>query len=165
VPLALQIATDDDVADLVALRTAVNQDLALRYGTGYWSNAVTEKGVLYAMRCASLYVARYRRKLVATLALSTVKPWAIDRSYFSPSERPLYLTAMAVHPCNQRKGIGRLCLTEAVRIAREWPGDALRLDAYDASAGAGEFYRKCGFREVGRASYRATPLIYFEMLL
>ncbi len=72
---------------------------------------------------------------------------------------------MAVDPARQQKGSGWLCLEEVKRIVKEWPGDVIRLDAYDAAAGAGEFYRKCGFREVGRASYRQTPLIYFEMLL
>jgi hypothetical protein len=28
------------------------------------------------------------------------------------------------------------------------------MEAYDAAAGAGEFYSKCGFREVGRVTYR-----------
>lgn len=32
-------------------------------------------------------------------------------------------------------------------------------------ARAGGFYQKCGFREVGRVTYRNVPLIYFEMLL
>jgi hypothetical protein len=45
-----------------------------------------------------------------------------------------------------------------------WPSDAIRLGAYDADAGAGAFYEKCGFQEVGRATYRTVPLIYFEML-
>jgi ribosomal protein S18 acetylase RimI-like enzyme len=72
---------------------------------------------------------------------------------------------MAVKPDLQRSGIGRRCLEEARRIVKEWPGDAIRLDAFDAAAGAGDFYRKCGFREVGRVTYRNTPLIYFEMLL
>jgi ribosomal protein S18 acetylase RimI-like enzyme len=72
---------------------------------------------------------------------------------------------MAVHPDRQCKGVGRLCIEQACRIAKEWPGDAIRLDAFDAEAGAGEFYRKCGFREVGRAVYRFAPLIYYEMLL
>jgi hypothetical protein len=48
---------------------------------------------------------------------------------------------------------------------RAWPGDAIRLDAYDAEAGAGKFYAKCGFRERGRVVYRKTPLIYFELIL
>jgi hypothetical protein len=53
----------------------------------------------------------------------------------------------------------------AKKIVKEWPASAIFLDAYDAEAGAGEFYRKCGFREVGRASYRGAPLIYFEMFV
>jgi hypothetical protein len=44
------------------------------------------------------------------------------------------------------------------------PRYALRLDAYDADAGAGGFYAKCGFREVGRVVYRKNPLVYFELL-
>jgi hypothetical protein len=56
-------------------------------------------------------------------------------------------------------------MKQALRLARTWRADALRLDAYDADAGAGEFYRKCGLREVGRATYRDTPLVYFESRL
>ena len=117
------------------------------------------------MTRARVYIARYRGLLVATLALSKRKPWAIDTSYFSPSQRPLYLTGMAVAPEKQHKGIGRLCIAQVSDIAKQWPGDSTRLDAYDAAAGGGEFYRKCGFREVGRVSYKGNPLIYFEMLL
>ena len=72
---------------------------------------------------------------------------------------------MAVHPDWQRKGIGRLCFDEVKRIGKSMPADAIRLDAYDAEAGAGEFYSKSGFQKVGRASYRNCPLIYFKMLL
>jgi GNAT superfamily N-acetyltransferase len=161
---ALRLANLDDVAGLVSLRNAVNQNLAAQEGRESCPS-VTEKGVLFCMRDSSVYVATNRSKLIATLTLSTTKPWAIDKKYFSPSNWPLYLTAMAVDPDRQRKGVGRRCLAEAIRIVKDWPGDAIRLDAYDAASGAGEFYRKCGFREVGRASYRNTPLIYFELLL
>jgi len=110
-------------------------------------------------------VAKNEKGLIASLRLATKKPWAIDKTYFSACQKPLYLTDMAVQPALQRSGIGRLCLEEAQRIVKEWPGDAIRLDAFDAEAGAGDFYRKCGYREVGRVTYRNTPLIYFEMLL
>jgi GNAT superfamily N-acetyltransferase len=161
----LQVATPEDASDLVSLCAAANQHLTAQYGKGPWSSGLTEKGVLYRMRIARVLIARHRHRAIATLTLSTRKPWAIDTRYFSSSSRPLYLTSMAVGPDLQRKGIGRLCLEEARRITAEWPGDAIRLDAWDADAGAGDFYRACGFREVGRAIYRTAPLIYFEMLL
>lgn len=164
-PLTLQPATASDVPDLVLLRGAVNRHLAREHGEGYWTPRLTEKSALLAMRGGTVYVARFRNRIIAMLTLSTRKPWAIDRKYFHPSRKPLYLTAMAIHPHHQRKGVGRRCLEEARRIATAWPADAIRLDAWDTDAGAGDFYRKCGLREVGRAVYRTTPLIYFEMLL
>jgi len=163
--IKLQIATPTDAADLVCLRNATSQHLTSLYGKGPWSAQSTDKSVLFGMRMGTVFIARRRSRLIASLALSKRKPWAIDRKYFSVRERPLYLTGMAVSPEEQRKGIGRLCIDEARRIAKKWPSDAIRLDAFDAEAGAGEFYRKCGFREVGRTSYRNAPLIYFEMLL
>jgi GNAT superfamily N-acetyltransferase len=111
------------------------------------------------------YVALDGSALVATLTLGARKPWAIDRTRFSAVRRPLYLTDLVVDPARQGTGIGRRCVEEACQAARDWPGDAIFLDAYDAPAGAGEFYRRAGFREVGRASYRGVPLIYFERLL
>lgn len=164
-PLKLEIATPDDAQSIAALHVATAQHLTSVHGPGPWSRNVTERGVLFAQRQASVYVLRARKQIAATLTLGTRKPWAIDRKYFTKCNRPLYLTSMAVAPDQQRQGIGKLCITEAVKIARQWPADAICLDAYDAVAGAGEFYRKCGFCEVGRASYRNTPLIYFEMLI
>jgi ribosomal protein S18 acetylase RimI-like enzyme len=163
--IQLQIATPEDAADLVCLRNATSNHLTSQFGKGPWSGQSTEKGALFGMRRGTVFIARYRNRLIATLTLSTRKPWAIDRKYFSNSDRPLYLTSMAVHPDRQRGGVGKLCIQQACRIAKEWPSDAIRLDAFDADAGAGEFYRKCGFREVGRAVYRVAPLIYYEMLL
>jgi GNAT superfamily N-acetyltransferase len=161
----LQVADTADAADLVALREAVSRHLTAQYGLGLWSSRATEKGILFAMRRSTVYVARNQGRLVATFALSPRKPWAIDRKYFSASARPLYLTGMEVPPDQQHQGLGRRCIDEIRRLGAEWPADAIRLDSWDAAAGAGEFYRKCGFREVGRASYRKAPLVYFEMLL
>ena len=125
-----------------------------------------KKEVLYDLRTSKVFVMYRASRLVATLRLATKKPWAIDLRYFSECRRPLYLLSMAVTPDRQRQGIGRHCLEEVTRIGRQWPADGIRLDAYhDALAGAGSFYDKCGFREVGRASYRGCPLVYFEMKL
>ncbi len=158
-------ARAEDAAAIAELHTTVADRLTQEFGRGHWSSHVSEKGVLLALRTSRVFVARDGAKVVGSLRLATTKPWAIDKSYFTRCERPLYLTAMAVAPPLQRSGYGRAMLDDAKRIARAWPGDAIRLDAYDTAAGAGEFYAKCGFREVGRATYRATPLIYYELIL
>jgi GNAT superfamily N-acetyltransferase len=163
--LTLVAATVADAPAIASLRNAVADDLTQRHGHGPWSGHCIDKGVLFDLRTSMVLVARCRGEVVATLRLATKKPWAIDRAYFTPCKRPLYLTSMAVAPTLQRQGVGRQCLAEVARLARRWPADAVFLDAFNhPAAGAGEFYRKCGYREVGRVSYRNVPLIYFEML-
>lgn len=163
--LAFTLAAPADAAELAALHNRVADDLTARYGHGPWSAHVTERGVLFGMRHAQVVIARNGNAIVGTLNLPTKKPWAIDTSYFTAVKKALYLTSMAVVPEMQRQGIGRLLLEEAVRRARAFLAGAIRLDAFDADAGAGAFYAKCGFREVGRTIYRKAPLIYFELVL
>ena len=164
-PLKLVLASADDIAELVALRTRVSQNLARKFGEGYWAGRPTESGERFLMRIGQVYIARYRGRLIATLALSTRKPWSIDVKHFRASAKPLYLRAMAVEPAQQGKGLGRQCIADVRRIAAEMGHDVIRLDAFDCAAGAGEFYRKCGFVEVARVVYKGVPLIDFEMVL
>ena len=176
--LVFERAVGNDAPMFAARRTATARRLTATFGVGPWSRAPSERGALFTMRQAYVVVARevvvmhevdgdpnLLGGIVASFTLSTRKPWAIDRSYFANSKKPLYLTDMSVDPAHQRAGIGRACLLEAERLARAWPADAIRLDAYDADAGAGEFYARCGFANVGRATYRGTPLVYYEQLL
>jgi GNAT superfamily N-acetyltransferase len=161
-------ATNIDAAELAALHTAVAEDLTARFGPGFWSSPTSERAVLAHMRLpkfSRILIAHSKGRIVGTLRLATKKPWAIDTSYFTPARKPLYLTGMAVLPELQRRGVGSLLLREAASIARSWPADAIRLDAFDAEAGAGAFYAKCGFREVARVIYKNDPLIYFELIL
>lgn len=162
---SITAATEDDAATLASMRTAVADDLSKKSRLGHWSSAVTERGVLEGIRTSRVLIARHSIRIVGTLRLATKKPWAIVREYLVKVKRPLYLVDMAVDPSYQRQGVGRRLLDEAKAIARDWPAGAIRLDAYDAPAGAGTFYAKCGFREVGRAAYRGVPLVYFELIL
>ena len=161
----LEKAHAQDVAAIAALRASVAHRLTLDFGEGHWSAGGTETGVIRDLATPGLYVVRDLNHEMASLHLASKKPWAIYPSNFSSRQSPLYLTCMAVEPTRQRQGVGRDCMEEAVRIARAKSADAIRLDAYDAPAGAGPFYEKCGFREVGRVTYRNTPLIYYELLL
>jgi GNAT superfamily N-acetyltransferase len=150
---------------VVSLRTAVANDLTRRYGRGHWSCIAGDKTVLRDIRTSRVLLAFTGGSPVATARLATKRPWAIDPKYFSPCGKPLYLTDMAVVPDLQGCGIGRRCLEHARIVAARWPAHAIRLDAYDGPAGAGEFYAKCGFTERGRVTFRSTALVYFELLL
>jgi GNAT superfamily N-acetyltransferase len=161
----LREASEKDASKIAELRSAAADTLTKRFGSGPWSRIATEKGVRFDMKNSKVFVAYHERRLIATLRLTTKKPWAIDRTRFSASIRPLYLLSMAVAPDRQRQGIGRQCVAQIREICRRWPADAIRLDAYDAPAGAGLFYTKCGFRNLGRAEYRGCPLLYFEWLI
>jgi len=163
--LKFRDAKPDDVPVIAALLNAAAGALTARYGEGHWSSLVTERGVATAERHARRRVGVSGKRILTVLRLATKKPWAIDVSYFTPVKRPLYLTGMAVSVAHQRQGLGRFALEDAIAVARAWPADAIRLDAYDADAGAGSFYARCGFQERGRVVYNGDPLVYFEFLL
>jgi len=160
-----QVAKARDAVSLAGLHNDVADHLTKQHGRGPWSSRTSEKGVLYGMRVSRIFVVREGTELVATLRLTMKKPWAINAAYFSPCRKPLYLLAMAVTPARQRQGIGRWCMAQAINAARDWPAEFLRLDAYDAEAGAGPFYERCGFEQRGKATYRNAPLIYYELEL
>ena len=109
-------------------------------------------------------MARRKAEVIGTVRLEAKKPWAIDVQYFVGVPKAVYLHDLAVAPLAQGNGVGRLLVEQAKEVARAWPSNAIRLDAYDHPAGAGTFYAKCGFREVGKVAYRGVPLIYFELL-
>lgn len=163
--LKLQLATGGDIEAIFALKRAIAEHLTERFGRGHWSSFGTEAGVAHSLKSPSLWVSKRRGRVIAMLSLAKRKPWAIDPAYFTPCKTPLYLADMAVAPALQGQGIGRDCLVEARRIAAKHPAEAIRLDAYDSAAGAGAFYAKCGYREVGRVVYRRNPLVYFETLI
>jgi len=163
--LRFRDATLDDTAAIAGLQNAAAGALTARFGAGHWSSLVTERSAELAQRHARVRVGRSGKRILTVLRLATKKPWAIDVSYFTPVKRPLYLTGLAVSVAHQGQGLGRLAMEDACKIARARPADAIRLDAYDSLAGAGEFYLKCGFEERGRVVYRGDPLVYYELLL
>jgi GNAT superfamily N-acetyltransferase len=166
--LSFATATEADAGAIAAVRNAAAEHLTHKYGEGNWSSLSTEKGVLRDLsrpKFSKTIIARNGNRVVATLCLQTKKPWAIDTAYFTSVEKALYLINMAVHPEQQRQGMGRTILKHAETVARDWPSQAIRLDAWNTGAGAGPFYARCGFREVGRVVYRTAPLIYYELML
>jgi GNAT superfamily N-acetyltransferase len=165
VPLTFRDATLADIAVIAALQNAAAGALTARFGAGHWSMLTTERGAALAQRHARVRLGRDGRRVLTVLCLATKKPWAIDVTHFTPVKRPLYATGMTVSVAAQGQGLGRRAIEDARRVAKTWPADAIRLDAYDAAAGAGVFYERCGFTERGRVVYKGVPLVYYEIVL
>lgn len=163
--IVIHHATADDARAIADVRTAAAAHLTATHGGGHWSSHASEAAVRDALHTGIILVARSAATVVATLRLQACCPQAIDITRFTPVRQPLYLVDVAVHPDRQRQGIGRRLLVEAAEAARAWPGNSIRLDAYDDPAGAGGFYRACHYREVAHVTYHDVPLLYFELLL
>jgi GNAT superfamily N-acetyltransferase len=146
------------------VRVAAADRLTRDFGDGHWSAHTHDDAVRRDIAASRVLIARAGQTIVGTLTLQTKKPWAIDLEFFTPAQKAIYLTNMAVAPEQQRTGVGRALLDHAAVVAREIPMQAIRLDAYDAPAGAGEFYRKCGYTPKGGKVYRGVPLLYFELM-
>ena len=159
------LAMPEEATQIAELRNAAADKLTREFGRGHWSHPVTAEKVADGMERSRVYVLRERGRVVGTLRLHLKKPSEYDRSWFTRVRRPVFLYDMAVDPARQRRGFGRACIEGAIRVARAWPADAIRLDAYDHPAGAGPFYEKCGFRETSRRVYFRAPIIYYEMML
>jgi GNAT superfamily N-acetyltransferase len=162
--ISFQFATKADIAAVLKLRLAVDADQARRFGDDRWWTTISEKSVARGLKSSRVLVARRNGQIIEALRMETKKPWAIDLCYFTPVQRAVYLHDVNVEPGLQRSGIGRRLVARARTVAREWPVDAIRLDAYDGRSGGGPFYKKCGFTEVGRTVYRGVPLVYFEFV-
>lgn len=168
--LKISVVGPDDSASrslaeaIAAVRVAAADRLTRDFGEGHWSAHTHDGAVRRDIAASRVLIAKTGETIVGTLTLQTKKPWAIDPAYFTDCKRAIYLINMAVAADQQRSGIGRALLERATQFARDIPVNAIRLDAYDSPAGAGEFYRKCGFTPRGGKVYRGVPLLYFELL-
>jgi len=176
VKLVVTEATVNDVAEILVLRLAVSADMEKSFGDDRWAPPVNEASVLRLFKSprtrksdgallVRILVGKSRGKIIALTRMQTAKPWAFDLKYFTPGCNAVYLGDVEVSPTHHGKGLGTQLMNAAIAAARAWPATAVRVSAYDGAAGAGPFYEKCGFREVGRVTYRKTPIIFFEMLL
>jgi GNAT superfamily N-acetyltransferase len=165
VTLRFRDATASDIAAIAALLNATAGALTARFGEGRWSSITSERSVELSLRHGRMRVGVLGKRILTTLRLATKKPWAIDVAYFTPAQHPLYLTGMAVSVSHQRQGLGRAALQDARVVAVAWPADAIRLDAFDAPAGAGGFYERCGYEERAHVVYKDDALIYYELVL
>lgn len=160
--LTIANATRADARALTSLRVGVAQRLTLDHGGGPWSACPSRAMVIRQMRASHMLVARRGAEIVGTVRLIRANPLLLDAQAFTPVGVALYLIGLAVAPLVRGQGIGRELVETCKEVARSWPAQALWLDCYDTVAGAGPFYEKCGFRQVGPVVFKDAPLRFYE---
>ncbi len=156
----------DNLKPVRSILVAAADDLTARFGEGHWSGVRTIATLQKYAGSGTLYVIEADAIVVGTLRLTDLKIGFYRNAWFARPKDPAgYLLDMAVSPDRQHRGLGRRAMEQAERLARQGGLRAIRLDAYQGPAGAGGFYRKCGYDLVHKGEMRGVALEYFEKLL
>ena len=71
-----------------------------------------------------------------------------------PNAKAAYLSRLAVHPSEQRLGLGARCMAQAERFAGGAGAAALRSDTHPAFDALHRFYERCGYERRGFVAWR-----------
>ena len=164
--LSLRSIGPEDARHVREIRLRAAEHLTGRYGVGHWSGVSTLRTLKKHALESSIFAVESAGTMVGTFTLSEKKIGFYRKSWFAnPEDAAIYLTDMAIDPAEQRKGTGRWCMVQIESIAQSRGILEVRFDAYDAPAGAGAFYRKCGYTRVHWGSIGSTALEYYEKSL
>ncbi|HUK59505.1 MAG TPA: GNAT family N-acetyltransferase [Stellaceae bacterium] len=164
--ITLRQAESGDVQNVRNVLAAAAHALTARYGHGHWSTVRTLRTLRKYAGDRVLYLVDLDDVPVGTLKLTHRKVGFYHGDWFAdPGASAAYLMDMAIDPRHQRHTIGRRAMALAEEIARREGLCAVRLDAYRGPAGAGAFYRKCGYTLVHQGEINGARLEYYEKLL
>jgi GNAT superfamily N-acetyltransferase len=162
----LRLAQSGDIRAIRAVLAAAAHDLSTRFGEGHWSGVRSIETLRKYLDEGVLYVVENDERIIGTLRLTDQKIGFYRADWFTnPDDKAGYLLDMAIDPTRQRRGVGQLAMATCEDIARVAGLQAIRLDAYTGPAGAGEFYRRCGYRLMHQGAFHGVGLEYYEKLL
>ena len=164
--VAIRAAERADAETIHAIRTSAADALTAEFGSGHWSHVESLDTLRRHAVDRDLFLAMSNGEAFGTFELESKTPGFYSRHWFTDPDAPAYyLFSMAIVKTSQRRGLGRTIMDEMEAMAVAHGKRALRLDAYDAPAGAGVFYEKCGFVLVHEGSFNRVPLRYYEKVL
>ena len=82
-----------------------------------------------------------------------------------PCGNPLQLSQVYVMPEQQRYGVGARLIDAAAAFARQQVADGIWLSVWEDAPWAVNFYRKCGFAEVGVTDFKLGQSVYTDLLM
>lgn len=115
------------------------------FGLMHWSKPYSKEKIEQDIENKDVYIVRDDNQNIATFMLSE------DTSYYFeeiPDENAVYLSKLAVNPDVVNSGIGTACMHYIEDICRQNGKTKVRLDVYDKSVQAVNFYIKMGYKEL-----------------
>lgn len=115
------------------------------FGLMHWSKPYSKEKIEQDIANKDVYIVRDNNENIATFMLSG------DTSYYFeeiPDENAVYLSKLAVNPDVVNLGIGTACMNYIEELCRQNNKTRVRLDVYDKSTQAVNFYIKMGYKEL-----------------
>lgn len=128
---------------------ACGKDMYEKNGLIHWLNPYPKENIEADIKNKSVFVVMEDEKYIATFTL------ACDDDDF-------YLSKFAVLPEFSGKGIGKKCLEFAESFVLKNSANVLKLDVYDQSRHAIDFYLKNGFVITGEKPTRRFNVLLME---
>jgi GNAT superfamily N-acetyltransferase len=129
--------------------------------------------------CFSIYEPQflYRWALSVGWQITSLSDWvALDTdnrvigtvgvyTYRKDEKESCWISWFCVHPNFRGRGIGKKLLQFAIQIARQAGKKYLRLytSTHPSEANAHALYEKCGFRIIGKKSWKECKIVYLEL--
>ena len=88
-----------------------------------------------------------KRICIGIIELDTKKLLGLCSSWIVIDE--LHITFIAVHPIHQRKGLGKLLITDLIKRSKSLQTNHIYLEVKDNNKPARAFYKSMGFKTVG----------------
>lgn len=115
------------------------------FGLMHWSRPYSKENIAHDIENKEVYIVKNEGQNIATFMLSQ------DTSYYFqeiPDENAVYLSKLAVNPNVVNTGIGTSCMKYIEEYCRNNNKTRVRLDVYDKSEQAVNFYTKIGYKQL-----------------
>ena len=140
----------DQVDELQEIVRLCGEDMTTRWGRTHWLPPPPIEIMRRHAAEKDVYAVRQDGEAVATFTFGLSGWPEVSRPHWAdPDARAAYVARLAVRPDAQGRGLGRWCMSEVERLARERNCASIRLDAIADFPEPIALYRSLGYEERG----------------
>lgn len=154
-----EVKIEDDLSlnNIFNILKETGQHMYETEGLTHWLKPYTIKNIKEDLKYKSIFLVTEQKEILATFALSKIKS-----KFFKDEEKFIYLSKFAVSPNQSNKGLGSKCLDFIENLVQEQDFIGIRLDVYEKSIPAINFYKKKGFLITSTESTKNYTVLCME---